>query len=127
MATNDAAGSNGAANPDAGSTPADDTTPGVAELQADIERTRADLADTVDQLTAKFDVKTRVRTTVVDTKDDAAAQLRRWRDQATDERGKPTPQTFGLGGGALAAVVAVVVLALWRRNHASQRPKIRKR
>ena len=126
MATNDTAHDSGAHRADATNAPTEDASPDVAHLQADIERTRADLADTVDQLTAKLDVKTRVRTSVADTKDDATAQLRKLRDQATDEQGKPTPKALGIGGGALAAVIAVVVIALWRRNNTPRRPKGRR-
>jgi uncharacterized protein DUF3618 len=93
-----------------------DAPPDMAELQADIERTRADLADTVDQLAAKLDVKSRVRTSVGETKDRAVAELSRLQDRATDDRGKPTPATLGIGGGVLAAAVAVLVVALWRRH-----------
>jgi len=103
-----------------------DETPEVAELQADIERTRADLAQTVDQLTAKLDVKTRVRNRVSDTKETATGQLRRLRDQATDDGGKPTPTTMGVGGGVLAAAVAVLVVVLWRRNNTPRRIKRRR-
>jgi hypothetical protein len=127
MATNNTADNPGAEHAKGTSAPADDTTPEVAELQADIERTRVDLAGTVDQLTAKLDVKTRVRNSVADAKDDAAAQLRHLRDQAADGQGKPTSKTFGIGGGTLAAVIAVVLLALWRRNNTPRRPKGRKR
>ena len=104
-----------------------DEAPEVAELQADIERTRADLAHTVDQLTAKLDVKTRVRTKVTETKDTASARLRKLQGQATDDGGKPTPTTLGIGGGALAAAVAVLVVVLWRRNNTPRRITRRRR
>jgi uncharacterized protein DUF3618 len=103
-----------------------DTSPEVAELQADIERTRADLADTVDQLTAKLDVKTRVRSKVAETKDTAGVQLRKLQDQATDDNGRPTPATIGVGGGTLAAAVAVLVFVLWRRNNTPRRIRRRR-
>lgn len=121
MATNDTAGT-GAHRATASGGSADEAPPEVAELQADIERTRADLADTVDQLTAKLDVKNRVRGRVAATKDEAAAQLSKVRDRATDDQGRPTRSTIGIGGGAVAAVVAVVLVAWWRRHHTSRRP-----
>jgi Protein of unknown function (DUF3618) len=122
MATNDTAETTPA---DSG--PATDAAPPeMVELQADIERTRADLANTVDQLTAKLDVKTRVRNRVADTKDKATAQLRNMQDRATDDDGKPTTVTRGIGGGVLAALVAVLLLALWRRNRTSGRPTRRR-
>lgn len=37
-----------------------------AEIQADIEQTRKELGDTVDQLTDKFDVKAQARNAVTD-------------------------------------------------------------
>lgn len=132
MATNDTAENTGAhrANassaPDASEASADGAAPEVAELQADIERTRADLADAVDRLTAKLDVKTRVSHSVADTKDAAAARLRHLQDQATDDDGRPTSTTLGIGGGTLAAVLALLVIALWRRNHTTRPPRSRR-
>ena len=94
--------------------------PEVAALQADIERTREELAQTVDQLTAKLDVKTRVRDRAVETKDRAAAQVQSLRDQAadraTDDDGKPTPVAISIGGGVIAGLAAVVVVLMWRRS-----------
>lgn len=95
-------------------------TPEMGELEADIARTRGELADTVDQLAAKLDVKTRVRNRVADTKDSAVVQVRHQarnlRDQATDEDGRPTPVALTTGGGLVAAVAAVVLVALWMRT-----------
>jgi hypothetical protein len=123
MATNETAENTPA---DAG--PATDAaSPEMVDLQADIERTRADLADTVDQLTAKLDVKTRVRNRVAETKDTATSQLHNLQDRATDDDGKPTPATLGIGGGTLAAVVVVILIAVWRRNSTpGRRPKRRR-
>jgi hypothetical protein len=132
MATNGIAGnagahrSNGSSAPNSDNTSTQDASPDVAELEADIERTRADLADTVDQLTAKLDVKTRVRNSVADTKENVTAQLCKLQDHATDDEGKPTTATVGIGVSALAAVVAVLVVALWRRTHTPRRPKRRR-
>jgi len=132
MATNDTAGNTGAhrANghraPDTDA-PTEHASPQVAYLQADIERTRADLADAVDQLTAKLDVKTRVRNSAADAVGNATSQLRKLQDQATDDEGKPTPTTLVVAGGALAAVMAVFVVAVWRRDNTSRRPKWRRR
>jgi len=95
-------------------------TPEVAALQADIERTREELAHTVDQLTAKFDVKTRVRDRAVETKDQVAAQVQSLREQATDratdDDGKPTPVAMSIGGGVIAGLAAVLMVLLWRRS-----------
>ena len=74
----------------------DTTAPGSPEaIREDIERTREELAETVDALHAKLDVKTRVR------------------DAATTDSGKPRP---ALLAGAAVAVLAVAGLVWWRRR-----------
>lgn len=103
--------------------------PEVAVLQADIERTREELAQTVDQLTAKLDVKSRVRDRAIETKDRAAAQLQSLREQAaeraTDDDGKPTPVAMSIGGGVLAGLAAVVLVLMWRRSSRGGRSRRR--
>ena len=94
---------------------------GVADLQADIERTRRDLARTVDQLTAKLDVKTRVRNRVAEVKADATRQMRTLRHRTTELRINADPGSIAIGTGLLAAATAVLVVTLWRRNHTSHR------
>ena len=78
------------------------STPEVDAIEADIERTREDLAQTVDRLTAKLDVKARVRNRVTETTDrvtsQAAAQGRYLREQVTDEDGKPAPVALTASG-----------------------------
>ncbi len=64
----------------------------VDALEADIEQTREELAETVDLLAAKFDVKARVR------------------DRVTTDDGKPKPVVLAAAGFMVAAVVAYVVL-----------------
>jgi uncharacterized protein involved in exopolysaccharide biosynthesis len=129
MATNDNSGNAGTHRADVNATPGNATTgdapPEVAALQADIERTRADLAHTVDQLSAKLDVKTRVRNRVAETKDSATARLRKLQDRATDDDGKPPTATLGIGGGVVAGAAAVLVVVLWRHNNTSRRRKRR--
>ena len=73
-----------------------------AAIREEIERTREDLADTVDALHAKLDVKAQVRQKV------AAV-----RDQATTADGKPRPE---LVVGAVAVALLVVALVRWRRR-----------
>jgi hypothetical protein len=63
------------------------------QLEADIERQREELADTVDALHAKLDVKTRAK--------DKAADVR---ERATTDTGKPKPQVIA---GAVAVLAAV--------------------
>lgn len=79
--------------------------PSVEQIEADIARTREELAQTVDELTARFDVKTRVQERVQEV-----------RDRATDDQGRPTPVTLAIGGAALTAVVAIVAVSIWRRR-----------
>ena len=73
-----------------------------AEIEADIERTRDDLAETIDALASRLDVKTR-----------AKDRLRLVRDRATDDNGRPTPVTLAAAGGV---VVVVLLVALRRRG-----------
>jgi hypothetical protein len=91
-------------------------TPEMAELEADIASTREDLADTVDQLTAKLDVKTRIRKRATDARDAATVQVRSARQRLVDADGNPRPTPLGVGGGVLAAIAAVVLVKLWRRS-----------
>jgi len=89
------------------STPSDIHTNGTSPddpeaIRADIERTREDLAETVDALHAKLDVKTRA-------KDKVTAV----RDSATTDTGKPRPEVIG---GTVAALLLVAGLVWWRRR-----------
>jgi Protein of unknown function (DUF3618) len=87
-------------------TPADPNGSGSAQdpdaIREDIERTRADLADTVDALQAKVDVKHR-----------AQAKAHELKTRLTTSAGKPRPE---LVGGVAAAVLLAVGLAWWRRR-----------
>jgi hypothetical protein len=96
-------------------TPAGDNA-GTEEIEAEIARTREDLAATVDELTARLDIKTRVKERVQQTKDQAAARVLAVRDQATDDDGRPTTTTLGVGGAVAATIVVVVALSIWRRR-----------
>jgi uncharacterized protein with LGFP repeats len=98
-----------------------DVSPEVVALEADISRTREDLAQTVDQLAAKLDVKSRVRARMSGAKAEATRQLRTLRDRATDAQGKPSTMTLGIGGGVVGAAAAVLAVALWRRSRPSRR------
>jgi hypothetical protein len=72
-------------------------------IEADIERQREELAETVSALQDRLDVKSRAK--------DKAAELK---DRATTDTGKPRPELAAL---AVAAVVGVVGLVVWRRRH----------
>jgi hypothetical protein len=87
----------------------------VADLEAHIARTREDLAETVDHLAAKLDVKGRIRNRLSETKDAATVQVRSVRNHVTSEDGKPTPAVLSIGGGVVAAIAAVVLIKVWNR------------
>ena len=71
-------------------------------IEADIERQREQLADTVSALQERLDIKTRAR--------EKASELR---DRATTDTGKPRPELAAL---AVAAVAGVVGFVVWRRR-----------
>jgi len=70
-------------------------------IREDIERTREQLAETVDALHAKLDVKTQ-----------AKERLARAKDQATTDAGRPRPD---LVAGVVGAVLVAAGL-VWRRK-----------
>ena len=72
-------------------------------IEADIQRQREELANTVDALHERLDVKTRAK--------EKAAELK---DRATTDTGKPRPEVAALTAAAFAGLVGVVV---WRRRH----------
>ena len=71
-------------------------------IREEIERTRDELADTVDALHAKLDVKAQAKQKLADLK-----------DQATTQDGRPRPELIA---GAVAVVVLVAALVWWRRR-----------
>jgi uncharacterized protein DUF3618 len=74
----------------------------TAQLQADIEAQREHLAETVDQLTHKLDVKAQAKERAADVK-----------DRATTDTGKPRPELLG---GAVGLLLVVGLLVWWRRR-----------
>jgi len=74
------------------------------QLEADIERQREQLATTVDQLTAKLDVKSHAQ---------AKVKVVEVKEAATTDDGKPRPEILALAG---ALVGAAVLLIWWRRR-----------
>ena len=71
-------------------------------IEADIERQRDELAETVSALQERLDVKTRAK--------EKASELR---DRATTDTGKPRPEVAAV---AVAAVVGLVGLVVWRQR-----------
>jgi len=101
--------------------------PHYKELQAEIERDREQLGETIEALTARLDVKTRTKERLNEAKERAAAQLdagrikaleltRFVRNAATDEQGKPIPAAFVGAAVAASALVAITVVARRRRR-----------
>jgi hypothetical protein len=80
-------------------TPTTSTDPDA--IRADIEQTRENLAETVDALHAKLDVKTQAKA--------KAAQVK---DSATTDAGKPRPELIG----AAVATVALIAGLVWLRR-----------
>jgi hypothetical protein len=78
---------------------------GIDEIEADIARTRDELADTIDELTARFDVKARARNRIHDL-----------RDRVTDEDGRPAPPVLGAAGVLATVVVLCAAVVIWRRR-----------
>ena len=72
------------------------------QIEAEIALQREQLAETVDELAAKLDVKSRAR--------DKAASLK---ESATTDTGAPRPEVLAAAGSLLAMAV---VLVLWRRR-----------
>ena len=71
-------------------------------IREEIERTRDDLAETVDALHAKLDVKGQAR-----------AKVNQVKSQATTASGKPRPE---LVAGAAGVVLLIAGLIWWRKG-----------
>ena len=74
----------------------------IVAKEREVERNRDQLADTVDALHARLDVKTR-----------AQQRIRETRDRATDDNGRPRPVVIA---GAAAALAGLVALAWWKSH-----------
>lgn len=75
------------------------------QIETEIEAQREQLAHTVDQLTAKLDVKAQARAKVADVK-----------HRATTDDGGPRPETLAVAG-SLVAMAAVLLIWRMRRKH----------
>jgi hypothetical protein len=74
----------------------------TARLEAEIEAQRDQLADTVDQLTHKLDVKAQARERAADVK-----------DRATTDSGRPRPEVVAAGASIL---ILLGLMVWWRRR-----------
>ena len=84
---------------------------GVDDIQADIERTRKDLGDTVGALSAKFDVKERAKDKAAETKARVIDSAHNVRQVATRDPRVKVPLIALLAIGTL-----VVGLTFWKRR-----------
>lgn len=105
-----------------GSSPADATgTPengehrDVGQLEEEVARTRAELGDTVDALSAKLDVRARAGQQVDVGRAKARRAAVRTRESLTDRRGRPLPAVWIASGTALTAAIALAVFLRTRR------------
>ena len=87
------------------------TTP--AEIEADIEQQREELAETLDALTAKLDVKSQAQAKVHDVRATTQLKVAETKDRVTTDDGKPRPEVLAV---TAAVVVGVVALVWWRRS-----------
>jgi ElaB/YqjD/DUF883 family membrane-anchored ribosome-binding protein len=74
----------------------------IADKEREVEQTREELADTVDALHDKLDIKSK-----------AQARLKEARSLATNDAGRPKPVVLA---GVLAVLGLVVGLVWWRRS-----------
>jgi hypothetical protein len=79
------------------------------QIEAEIERTRGELADTVEALAAKTDVKAQAKAKVADAKDSVQAKAEDAVETVSQDR-RP------LYAAVAATVAAVVVVGLVRRR-----------
>ncbi len=95
------------------STPGSGTSSDPDAIREEIEQTRADMADTVDALQYKLDVKARAKERARATGEQLRGRGMELKDQATTDDGKPRPEVLA---GAAVVVVLVVALLWWRRR-----------
>lgn len=92
--------------------------PTPEQLREEVERTREDLAETVDELAARLDVKSRVRESVNDTKERVRESANdasyRVREAVTEPDGSPKPAALAVAGGVAAVIVVALVIKYWR-------------
>jgi hypothetical protein len=93
------------------------------EIQQEIERTREHLGDTVEELTARADVRTRARAKAAEMKDRAAGAATQFRQRRLNTDGQAqgrheAPRRWPFAAAAASAVVIGSVLIRRRRRKA---------
>lgn len=78
-------------------------------LRDEVERTREHLAETVDELAAKFDVKSRAKESAHEFTESA-------KESVVDPDGKPRPEVLSLAAGLTSLFLAYLVLRSLRRE-----------
>jgi hypothetical protein len=90
----------------------------VAALRSEIEQTRAELGETVEELAARADVKARAKEKVDETKARAVATAAEAKEAVrTSVRERPTPWAVV----AAAALLAIAALVIGKRRRAAAR------
>jgi ElaB/YqjD/DUF883 family membrane-anchored ribosome-binding protein len=103
---------------------------GIDDIQADIEHTRKELGETIEALSAKADVKGRMKQKAADTQGRIAEKAHESRDVVVEKahaaqsaaRGAVTDDTGSVKPGVpiatliAAAAVLVVSVVVWRRR-----------
>lgn len=80
---------------------------GIDDIEADIERTREELGETVGALSAKLDVKGRAKQQAVETRERLAAKSKETKDLVRDKPAVP----------AIAALALMTIgVVVWRRR-----------
>ena len=103
----------------------------IEAVEADLHETRQELAETVDELTARLDVKSRATAALNAKKEQVSLAASRMRGQVaqgagragararvsmTDEFGRPTRETQIGAAAAGVVLIAVAVIVIWRRE-----------
>lgn len=83
----------------------------ISDIEADLDRTRAELGQTVEALSDKLDVKARASEKVTQTKEQVVDKAESLKHTATDNPRRTVPIA------ALAVLGLLVGIALWRRRH----------